>query len=112
MSFITSLHPVPDVSGIVESICTFCDASGQITDDDPWEVGADESLDLNHLVAVLREILKVLLCIPPEMTLMYSRQVGAILVSLDFTSRKTLRNRISTVDILPETVQTGRCDLV
>jgi hypothetical protein len=59
MSFITSLHPVPDVSGVVESICTFCDASGQVCDGDPWEVKEDESLDINYLVAVLREILKV-----------------------------------------------------
>ena len=58
MSFITSLHPAPDVSGVVESICTFCDASEDVMRDDPWKVKENESVDIDHLVAVLRAILK------------------------------------------------------
>lgn len=37
---------------------TFCDASGEVRDSIVWENKEDESLDVNHLAAVLREILQ------------------------------------------------------
>lgn len=58
MSFITSVHPVPDVSGVVSNICTFCDASEEIGEGFPAEIREEESLDLDHLVSLLREITK------------------------------------------------------
>ena len=61
MSFITSVHPVPDVSGVVSSICTFCDTSGEICEGLPAEIREEESLDVDYLVSLLREITKVCL---------------------------------------------------
>lgn len=43
---------------------TFCDANSGVCDSIVWEIKEDESLDVNQLAAVLREILKGL-------TLMY-----------------------------------------
>lgn len=111
MSFITSLHPVPDVSGVVESICTFCDASGEVSDGDLWYLKENESLDIDYLAAVLRGILKVWLS--PLAKFICSRQIGAIAVSINSEGGKRfLRNWISTVDFLPQTVQTRGCNLV
>lgn len=59
MSLITVLHPVPDVSGVVSNICTFSDENWHAGEGTTCDVEKDESLDLDYLVSVLRDLLKV-----------------------------------------------------
>jgi hypothetical protein len=59
MSLIKSVHPVPDVTGVVKNICTLTDYENWDISHGPYEVDEDGWLDIRHLANILRVLLEV-----------------------------------------------------